>query len=302
MGPQGTRLRGADEGGARRGGQRRRLQVQGARLLRLGRLARRGRSGRHTGRPAHHRCAQAAQQLRRAVGKLRLPGQARLLADGAAAARPRLALAHLALPRSAGPADPVRERILHRRACLRSQGGSRRVPPEIRARPARCRRHQGRGRKGGMGEARRRPPEDRGTLFDRPGYRLRLARRLHHRDHRRGGDRSVDGPGMGEEVHRGARLRPHRQSRRAEKDHRGQHRDGDEPRPVRGGALGQGERHQRRLGELPDPGDRRRTGGDRHCADRPARHPALGNAIFDATGKRLRRVPFTPDRVKPLLG
>jgi nicotinate dehydrogenase subunit B len=29
---------------------------------------------------------------------------------------------------------------------------------------------------------------------------------------------------------------------------------------------------------------------------------ALANAIFDATGKRLRRVPFTPDNIKPLLG
>ena len=28
---------------------------------------------------------------------------------------------------------------------------------------------------------------------------------------------------------------------------------------------------------------------------------ALGNAIFDATGARLREVPFTPDRVKAAL-
>jgi nicotinate dehydrogenase subunit B len=28
---------------------------------------------------------------------------------------------------------------------------------------------------------------------------------------------------------------------------------------------------------------------------------AIGNAIFDATGKRLRRVPFTPARVKAAL-
>ena len=29
---------------------------------------------------------------------------------------------------------------------------------------------------------------------------------------------------------------------------------------------------------------------------------AIGNAIFDATGARLRQVPFTPERVKAALG
>ena len=29
---------------------------------------------------------------------------------------------------------------------------------------------------------------------------------------------------------------------------------------------------------------------------------AIGNAIFDATGTRLRQVPFTPDRVRRALG
>jgi CO/xanthine dehydrogenase Mo-binding subunit len=28
---------------------------------------------------------------------------------------------------------------------------------------------------------------------------------------------------------------------------------------------------------------------------------AIGNAVFDATGARLRRVPFTPERVKAAL-
>ncbi len=28
---------------------------------------------------------------------------------------------------------------------------------------------------------------------------------------------------------------------------------------------------------------------------------AIGNAVFDATGVRLRRVPFTPERVKAAL-
>ena len=29
---------------------------------------------------------------------------------------------------------------------------------------------------------------------------------------------------------------------------------------------------------------------------------AIGNAVFDATGARLREVPFTPERVKAALG
>ena len=29
---------------------------------------------------------------------------------------------------------------------------------------------------------------------------------------------------------------------------------------------------------------------------------ALGNAIFDATGARLRQIPFTPERVKAAIG
>ena len=34
------------------------------------------------------------------------------------------------------------------------------------------------------------------------------------------------------------------------------------------------------------------------CGPLPA---AIGNAVFDATGVRLRRVPFTPQRVKAAL-
>ena len=29
---------------------------------------------------------------------------------------------------------------------------------------------------------------------------------------------------------------------------------------------------------------------------------AIGNAIFDATGVRIRQIPFTPDRIKSALG
>jgi CO/xanthine dehydrogenase Mo-binding subunit len=38
--------------------------------------------------------------------------------------------------------------------------------------------------------------------------------------------------------------------------------------------------------------------GEPSCASVPA---ALANAIFDATGVRVRTAPFRPERVKPLL-
>ena len=61
---------------------------------------------------------------------------------------------------------------------------------------------------------------------------------------------------------------------------------------------------------------RRRRAGDRERADQPAGRAkptgagetaitivaaAIGNAIFDATGARIREVPFTPERVKAAL-
>ena len=41
------------------------------------------------------------------------------------------------------------------------------------------------------------------------------------------------------------------------------------------------------------------------CPHAPAHRPiaaALANAIFDATGARLRTAPFTPERVKAAMG
>ena len=77
----------------------------------------------------------------------------------------------------------------------------------------------------------------------------------------------------------------------------------------------QQERHQRRLADLSDPRHHRDAGGDRlRLINRPELAPtgagepsirpvaaAIANAIFDATGVRLRRVPFSPERVKGAL-
>ena len=49
--------------------------------------------------------------------------------------------------------------------------------------------------------------------------------------------------------------------------------------------------------DRPDlPPSRRRRGAIRPVA------AAIGNAIFDATGVRVRRAPFTPSRIKEAIG
>ena len=50
----------------------------------------------------------------------------------------------------------------------------------------------------------------------------------------------------------------------------------------------------------PDRPPRSRPSGAAEMALGPV-PAAIGNAVFDATGVRLRRVPFTPERVKQSL-
>ena len=71
-----------------------------------------------------------------------------------------------------------------------------------------------------------------------------------------------------------------------------------------------------RLADLPQPAARVRRAGDRERADQPAGveasgagetaitivAAAVGNAIFDATGARMREVPFTAERIAAALG
>jgi hypothetical protein len=72
--------------------------------------------------------------------------------------------------------------------------------------------------------------------------------------------------------------------------------------------------HVERLGNLSDSHNSRRTDARHRLIDRPSEPPlglgeasaspvaaAIANAVFDATGVRLRRVPFTPERVKEAL-
>ena len=111
-----------------------------------------------------------------------------------------------------------------------------------------------------------------------------------------------------------ARLRTGRQSGCAAAPDRGRDRPDAEPRAARGGDVRHVARDQRRLGELPHPAFPELPAIEVILINRPdqplwgageaAAVPvaaALGNAFFDATGVRLRRVPFTKARVKEAL-
>ncbi len=102
-----------------RQGRRLRLPEQG--LLPRRRRHQRQQAEGHAGRTDARRRAQVRRRLRRAGGILRLRQQAHRLGNDRAAARPRLAAAHLAYARSGRAADPLRQRIVHRR----SGGGAR---------------------------------------------------------------------------------------------------------------------------------------------------------------------------------
>ena len=137
------------------------------------------------------------------------------------------------------------------------------------------------------------------------------ARLRGHRGRGRGGPGERRGPrppGRG-----GPRLRPRRQSRRRPEPDRGQRAPGDQPDAQGGRRLRRGGRDQPGLGLLSrsSPSRRCRTrwtsssidAGDKAPvgAGEPATCPipaAIANAVFDATGARLRTVPFTPARVR----
>ena len=111
-------------------------------------------------------------------------------------------------------------------------------------------------------------------------------------------------------------CRPDLESRRPAQPDRRRRAAGHEPRARRRSHLGRPESHLGRLGAaitacrsastfpkievvLLNRPDQRATGAGETSITIVA--AAIGNAIFDATGARLRQVPFTPERVKAAL-
>ena len=112
------------------------------------------------------------------------------------------------------------------------------------------------------------------------------------------------------------RLRPDFESRRTAKSDGRRRAAGHEPRARRRSHLGRSEGHLGRLGDaitlcplgfdipkievvLLNRPDEDATGAGETSITIVA--AAIGNAIFDATGARIREVPFTPERVKAAL-
>ena len=151
----------------------------------------------------------------------------------------------------------------------------------------------------------------------RPRHRLRLPQPDRRRADRRGRGESPNRPRLGEAARLRARLRAGHQSRGAAPHHRGRHAPLAEPRAPRGSAVRHREGHERGLDLASDADARRHAGaidvvlvngdpnpnrpdlphygaGETVCKPMLA---AVANAIFDATGVRLRRVPFRDARV-----
>ena len=129
---------------------------------------------------------------------LRVPQQAPRLGDHCAAARPRLAAAQFAPARSGRAADPLRQRVLHRRGGGGPQSGPGPVPAPIRQGSARRGNHQGGGGEVRLGDAdlaAARPDRRQGQ---RPRHRLFPAQRHPRRRHRRGRYRPLHRQDLGE--------------------------------------------------------------------------------------------------------
>ncbi len=114
----GSERAGLDPQGARR--HRCRRQGHGLRVHQQGfsaggREQQRQQAVGHAGGSDAWAAAQVGRRLRRAGGILRLRQQEAGVGDDPAAARARLAVAHLAFARSGGAANPLRQRILHGR-------------------------------------------------------------------------------------------------------------------------------------------------------------------------------------------
>ena len=155
-------------------------------------------------RPADGPAAEVAAGLWRARRILRLREQAAGLGDDRAVARPRLAIAHRASARPGRPADPVRQRILHRRDRRRDRRRPGRLPPALSEGTARHRRRQGGGRARQVGAAPLAAARPQRRHLDRARHRLCPALGCGGRDRRRGRDRPPHRQGLGAQIHRRA--------------------------------------------------------------------------------------------------
>ncbi len=125
---------------------------------------------------------QVVQQSRR---RLHLREPAPVMGDHRAAARGRIAAAHVASARSFGTADPLRERVLHGRDRVRGRCRSGRIPAQASHQAARHRGDQGGGGALGLeirsGRRTARPP---GRYRNRSRHRLCTAQRNDRRSGR----------------------------------------------------------------------------------------------------------------------
>ena len=161
-------------------------------------------------------------------------------------------------------------------------------------------------------------PRGNGEDSDRTRHRVLVPRADHGGADRRSRSESQDRSRLGEADRVRPRLRPGGQSRKPASHRRVRHAARPEPRPSRGGPV----RH--RKGDQPSTGPRIRLSATptfrnasmscwstairirtaRTCRLTEPVRPrsnrcmaAIANAIYDATGVRIRRVPFRDDRV-----
>ena len=280
--------------------------------------------GRHAG-PAEHPAARpdrggdhpAARALLRADPAEHRPAVPRGRGPRGRSLDRGLAVPHVPDPHAGQDREHVRRRVVRGRGVRPREDRPGRLPAPPPGQCPGAGGHPARGGADGLaapalaapaGSRRGRPHRARDRL--RPLQARRDPRRGRHGGRRRAGERRD--PRHARRLCPG--LRPHDQPRQRGEPARGEHPADHLAHAPRGDRLRPGTHHQSRLGRLPDP-PLRRGAPDRARDDPAPREPplgvgeaasspvpaALGNAVFDATGVRLRVVPFRPDRVKAAL-
>ena len=236
-------------------------------------------------------------------------------------AHDRVALLHGTAAIAEPAAEHLCARVVHGRTGRAGEGRSRRVPPAPPPRSAPHRRRQGGGEGRRLADAavaatrRRRggpaSPAGAGSpcvLYEGDNGYCALVAEVEvdqrQRPHSRDATRLRPG------------LRADLVTRRDAEPDRGRRTAGSEPRPRRGGDLGPDARSPRWTGgRITASPWAPRSRPSRACSStgrikrrwaraRPRSRSwprRVGNAVFDATGARLREVPFTPERVRTAL-